>query len=308
MPYGTPEKAWTVRRIQNPLPLIREIDFYHTEVKLEGKNSGEVWLNASCALSFEVSVATPMVFMLRPRSSPSQWVAAEEYDLSPSIPVVEFTDGFGNLCQRVVAPVGNFNVHTAVTVRVTGEPIASSHAGFVEVSKLPHDTLGFLLPSRYCESDRFGEMATEIVAGREPGYAQVVAVTDWVRSTICNTPLSSTYPVSAVEINQRGEGVCRDLAHIGIALCRAICIPARLVVGYLLGLEPMDTHAWFEAFIGGRWHTFDPTQPGSGGKRIALARGRDAADVALYNQYGPLLLPKEMSVTVSQLERPALPG
>ena len=154
MPYGTPVKAWTVRRIQNPLPLIREIDFYHTEVKLEGKNSGEVWLNASCALSFEVSVATPMVFMLRPRSSPSQWVAAEEYDLSPSIPVVEFTDGFDNLCQRVVAPVGNFNVHTEVTVRVTGEPIASSSAGFVEVSKLPHDTLGFLLPSRYCESDR----------------------------------------------------------------------------------------------------------------------------------------------------------
>jgi transglutaminase-like putative cysteine protease len=264
---------------------------------VDDDTSSEVWLNASCALSFEVSVATPMVFMLRPRSSPSQWVAAEEYDLSPSIPVAEFTDGFGNLCQRLVAPVGNFNVHTEVTVRVTGEPNASSNAGFVDVSKLPHDTLSFLLPSRYCESDRFGEMATEIVAG-----------TDWVRSAICNKPLSSTYPVSAVEINQRGEGVCRDLAHIGIALCRGICIPARLVVGYLHGLEPMDTHAWFEAFIGGQWYTFDPTQPGIGGARIALARGRDAADVALYNQYGPLLLPKEMAVTVSQLERPGLPG
>jgi transglutaminase-like putative cysteine protease len=264
----------------------------------------EAWLHARCTLSFEVSVATPMVFMLRPRSSPSQWVAAEEYDLSPSLPVVEFTDGFGNLCQRVVAPVGDFQVHTQVTVRVKGEPTTASTAGFVDVSKLPHDTLGFLLPSRYCESDRFGEMATEIVAGHPPGYAQVVAITDWIRSSICNTPLSSTYPVSAVEVNQRGEGVCRDLAHIGIALCRAICIPARMVVGYLLGLEPMDTHAWFEAFIGGRWHTFDPTQPGTGGVRIAIARGRDAADVALYNQYGPLLLPNEMSVTVSQLERP----
>ena len=261
----------------------------------------EVWLNASCALSFEVEVATPMVFMLRPRSSPLQWVSAEEYYFSPSLPVIEFTDGFGNLCQRLVAPVGKFQVHTTVTVRVTAEPLASYDAGFVDVSKLPHDTLCFLLPSRYCESDRFSEMATDITAGHAPGYAQVLAITDWVRGAICNTPLSSTYPVSASEVNLRGEGVCRDLAHIGIALCRAICIPARFVVGYILDLEPMDTHAWFEAYIGGQWHTFDPTQSGTGGARITIARGRDAADVALYNQYGPLLLPEEMSVTVRQL-------
>ena len=157
------------------------------------KPSGEIWLNASCTLSFEVDIATPMVFILRPRSSPTQWVAAEEYDLSSSLPVIEFTDGFGNLCQRVVAPVGDFDVYTEVTVRVTGEPrTSSSSAGFVDVSTLPHDTLGFLLPSRYCESDRFGEMATEIVAGFDPGYAQVDAITDWVRNNIRNTPLSST--------------------------------------------------------------------------------------------------------------------
>lgn len=107
----------------------------------------------------------------------------------------------------------------------------------MDVSKPPHDALGFLLPSRYCESDRVGEMAAEIVAGHAHGNAQVVAITDWVRSAICNTPLSRTYPVSAVDINQRGEGVCRDPAHIGIALCRSICLPARLVVGYLLGLD-----------------------------------------------------------------------
>ncbi len=267
---------------------------------------GDVWLDASCALSFKVSVETPMVFMLRPRSNPRQWVAAEEYVLSPSSPVAEFTDRFGNLCQRVVAPVGDFQVRTRVTVRVTGNAVATSEPGFVDVSLLPHDTLSFLLPSRYCESDRFGIMATEITAGQAPGYAQVVAIVDWVRRNIVNTPLSSTYPVSAVEINQRGEGVCRDLAHIAIALCRAICIPARLVVGYVLDLEPMDTHAWFEAFIGGHWHTFDPTQPVIGPSRIAVARGRDAADVALYNQYGPLLLPEDMLVTVTELAVPPI--
>ena len=121
-----------------------------------------------------------------------------------------------------MSPVGNFQVHTEVTVRVTGERIASSNASFVDVSELPHDTLGFLLPSRYCESNRFGKMATEIVAGQALGYAQVIAITDWVRSAIRNTPLSSTYPVSAVEINRRRVCVCRDLAHIGIALRCAI--------------------------------------------------------------------------------------
>lgn len=267
-------------------------------------NSNEVWLRASCELLFDVGVPTPMVFMLRPRSSSSQWVAAEQYELLPSIPVVEFMDGFGNLCQRVVAPVGDFSVRTAVTVRVAAEPGSPADTHFVDVAELPHDTLRFLLPSRYCESDRFGDLATEIVAGAAPGYEQVLAITDWVRNTVQNTPLSSTYPVSAVEINQRGEGVCRDLAHVCIALCRAICIPARLSVGYLLHLEPMDAHAWFEAFIGGCWHTFDATQPDRGGARIALARGRDAADVALYNQFGPLLLPSEMSVAVHKVESP----
>ena len=131
-------------------------------------------------------------------------------------------------------------------------------AGFVEVSSLPEQVLNYLLPSRYCESDRFGDMAMEIVGNNSLGYAQVKALTEWVRNNIRYTPLSSTYPVSATEVNGRGEGVCRDLAHVSIALCRALCIPARMVVGYLYQLEPMDSHAWFEAFVGGEWHTFRP--------------------------------------------------
>ena len=241
--------------------------------------------------------------MLRPCSNYLQWVSAEEYDFSPSLPIAEFTDGFGNLCQRVVAPAGRFQVRTMVVVRTGVELAPDSEAGFVEVSELPADTLSFLLPSRYCESDRFGEMATDITSGCSPGYEQVVAINEWVSREIRNTPLSSTYPVSAAEVNQRGEGVCRDLAHIAVALCRAICIPARFVVGYVPDLVPMDVHAWFEVFIGGRWYTFDPSQTPMPDARIAIARGRDAADVALYNQYGPRLLPDEMSVTVSRLER-----
>ena len=242
--------------------------------------------------------------MLRPSSDHRQWVAAEEYEFSPSVPIAEYSDVFGNLCQRAMAPAGHFQVRTMVTVKTGIEPAAQRDAGFVEVSELPADTLSFLLPSRYCESDRFGDMALEITAGCSPGYEQVAAINEWVTREIRNTPLSSTYPVSAAEVNERGEGVCRDLAHVGMALCRAICIPARFVVGYVPDLVPMDAHAWFEVFIGRRWHTVDPSHTPMPGARITRARGRDAADVALYNQYGPQLLPNEMTVTVNRLERP----
>jgi transglutaminase-like putative cysteine protease len=216
------------------------------------------------------------------------------------VEVVEVTDGFGNLCQRLVAPVGEFEVFTSADVMVEDQPRSNTDAAFVDVPELPGEVLEYLLPSRYCESDRFSDMATEIAGENPSGYAQVAAITDWVYRNIRNTPGSSTYPVSATEVNERGEGVCRDLAQISIALCRALCIPARLVVGYLHELEPMDIHAWFEAFVGGKWYTFDPAEPVNTGPRIAIAHGRDSTDVAIYNQYGPLLLPETMAVTVAK--------
>jgi transglutaminase-like putative cysteine protease len=259
-----------------------------------------MWLHASCSLSFSVSIPTPLVLMLRPRSGPSQWVAREEYRLAPPVPVVEFTDVFGNLCQRLTAPVGDFQVYTSADVMVTPEPPELTDAPFIEVPDLPDAVLGYLLPSRYCEADRLGDKAHEIVGNAPLGHAQVTAITEWIRANVRYTPGSSSYPVSAMEVMQRGEGVCRDLAQVAIALCRALCIPARLVVGYVLDLQPMDVHAWVEAYVGHRWHRFDPSRPAPG-PRIAIAYGRDATDVAIYNQYGPLLLPYAMLVTVETL-------
>lgn len=263
-----------------------------------------MWLHAGCSLSFGVSMPTPMVLMLRPRSGPRQWVAREEYRLTPAVPVGEFTDGFGNLCQRLTAPVGDFQVYTAADVMITEPPPAAPDAPFIEVPNLPDEALRYLLPSRYCEADRLGDTAHGIVGNAQPGHPQVVAITDWIRGSIRYTPGSSTYPVSAMEVLQRREGVCRDLAQVAIALCRALCIPARLVVGYVLDLEPMDIHAWVEAYVGHGWHRFDPS-PQAGGPRVAIAHGRDATDVAIYNQYGPLLLPYDMRVTVEKLAEPA---
>lgn len=261
-----------------------------------------MWLETSCDLAFDITIPTPFVLMLRPRSGAQQWIAREEYKLVPSLPVFEFTDDYGNLCQRLIAPPGPFSIHTAAEVMTADEVDQAPGAPFVEIQYLPDAVLRYLLPSRYCESDRFGQMATEITAGRLLGYDQVAAIEIWVRDTIRYEVETSDVPVSAVEVNIRQAGVCRDLAHIAIALCRSLSIPARMVVGYRHGLEPMDLHAWFEAFVAGRWYTFDATQADNKGGYVALGYGRDAADVAVYNQFGPALYPTAQEVSVKRIE------
>ncbi|MDF1553372.1 MAG: transglutaminase family protein [Deferrisomatales bacterium] len=261
-----------------------------------------MWLRATCNLDFQMGTWTPLVLMLRPRSGAQQWVARESYMLSPSVPVAEYTDIYGNLCQRLVAPVGGFSIHTAAEVMTADAVDTAPGACFIEIQNLPEAVLAYLLPSRYCESDRFGEMARDIVAGAQPGYDQVACIDRWVRSAVRYTPGSSNVPISAIEVHARCEGVCRDLAHLGIALCRSISIPARLVVGYLYGLSPMDLHAWFEAYVGGRWYTFDPTQGEIRGGRVALAYGRDAADVSVFHQFGAGDTLAHMEVRVERLQ------
>ena len=242
--------------------------------------------------------------MLRPRSGRQQWVAREQYVLSPSVPAVEFTDSFGNLCQRLVGPTGHFSIQTSVDIETAVTSDTAPGAPFIEVQQLPDETLPFLLPSRYCESDRFTEMAASVVAGRAPGYDQCTAIVDYVRNTVQYTPGDGQQIISATELNELGSGVCRDMAHLGIAFCRALSIPARMVVGYLETLEPMDLHAWFEAYVGNRWYTFDPTQLSMQGGRVAIAFGRDAADVAIYTQFGDPVDLVNMHVNVERMAAP----
>ncbi len=205
-----------------------------------------MWLRTSCDLAFAITVPTPFILMLRPRSSAQQWVAREEYRLVPSVPASEFTDIYGNLCQRLIAPPGTFAVYTTADVMTADHVDQAPGAPFVEIQDLPDAVLSYLLPSRFCESDRFCQMATSITAGQQLGYDQVAVIAAWLRATIRYEPGSSGIPVSAAEVNSRQSGTCLDLSHLGIALCRSLSMPARLVVGYLYGLESMDLHAWFE--------------------------------------------------------------
>ena len=262
------------------------------------------WLRVGCSLEMAFQVPSPMVLLLRPRSGLLQWVAREEYSVRPAMHVTEYTDVYGNLCQRLLAPAGAFQVDVRAEVRVPARASMAPGARFVPVDELPSEVLIYLAPSRYCEADRLGGLVAEITAGQALGYDQVAAISRWINGRLRYVTDSDPTPVSATEMLNRGEGVCRDFAHLGIALCRGLSIPARLVVGYLQRLEPMDLHAWFEAYVGGRWYTFDPTRPDLTGGRVCLAHGRDAADVPLFNQFGPPAYPSRMDVFVDEIPGP----
>lgn len=263
-----------------------------------------MWLHAACALEFNIPVDTPFLLMLRPRSGQQQWVGSEQYAFSPSVIPAEFTDPFGNLCQRLMAPAGAFSIYTSFNIQCADAYDIAPGAPFIEVQNLPEETLPFLLPSRFCESDRFTQLAQSVVAGQMSGYDQCTAIIDYIRQTIEYAPGSGQQIISACEVNGLSQAVCRDMAHLGIACCRALSIPARMVVGYLEGLYPMDLHAWFEAYVGGRWYTFDPTQNGPQGGRVAIAYGRDAADVAIYTQFGNPVDLLRMDIIVERIPAP----
>ena len=255
-------------------------------------------LTVGCTLQFDAQEATPVIFMLRPRSGSGQWIITEEYEITPNVPVTEFTDRYGNLCQRLVAPVGSFVVRTAATVQTDDDIDVAPGAPFVPIEDLPDDVLQFLLASRYCHSDQMSGLAAEIVASvLTPGYDQVETIRRWINQNITYQYGVSNASTSATDTARQRMGVCRDFTHLGIALCRNLNIPARMVVGYLYSLKPMDLHAWFEAYVDGRWYTFDATQTEPKGNRVTVAYGRDAADVAFTTQFGLMPL-NQMEVWV----------
>ncbi len=255
-------------------------------------------LDATCHLHYETHEDVPVVFMLRPCSGSAQWIMRQEFHLQPHVPVMEFTDLYGNLCQRTVMPKGEFQISVHYRAQVSDTADVSPQAECLPVQQLPTDVLHYLLPSRYCPSDQMTEFAESLVREGPVCHRHVEEVRAWIHREIRYERGASDASTSALDTARSRRGVCRDLAHLGIALCRALDIPTRMVVGFLHELDPMDLHAWFEAFLGGRWFTFDPTQEETTGNRIVLGYGRDAADVALATLFGEFSL-KEMNVSVT---------
>jgi len=241
--------------------------------------------------------------LLTPQTGEGQEVIASELIVEPPVVLREYHDSFGNLCQRLVLPAGSSTVTMRATVDAAAAIDVDVTAPRSETVELPDWVIAYTLPSRYCQSDLLYPLAADITAEALPGYPQVEAIRSWIASHVRYEYGTSQPTTSALDTLQTRAGVCRDFAHLGIALCRALQIPARMVVGYLHELVPMDQHAWFEAFVGGRWFTFDATQLVAKGNRVATGYGRDAADVALVTQFGPLQL-DELTVWVN----PTVPG
>jgi transglutaminase-like putative cysteine protease len=227
-------------------------------------------------------------------SRASDLVVPDHVVLDPPVPVTAYRDGFGNWCSRLVAPTGTMRIRTEALVNDSGLP-ESSDAGAQQhlVEELPAETLVYLQGSRYCETDRMVEIAWDLFDKTPLGYARVQAICDFVHNHLSFGYQHARATKTALDAYNDGVGVCRDYTHLAITFCRCMNIPARYCTGYLgdIGVPasdaPMDFAASFEAFLGGRWHTFDPrnNEPRIG--RVLIAQGRDAADVPISNVFGP---------------------
>ncbi|PZM10345.1 transglutaminase-like domain-containing protein [Rhizobium tubonense] len=240
---------------------------------------------------------TPMVCLLEIRNDRDADIRSpEQVVTNPTVPTTTYSDLFGNTCRRFVAPSGDFSIWGDGTVEDSGlvDPIDWS-AGEIAIAELPDECLVYLLGSRYCETDRLSQIAWDMFGELDPGWNRVQAICNFVNQHITFGYHNARSTRTAFEAYQERIGVCRDYAHLAIALIRCMNIPARYINGYLgdIGvpiLDPMDFSAWIEVYIGGRWMTFDPRNNIPRIGRIVVARGRDAADVPLIHSFGPHVL------------------
>jgi transglutaminase-like putative cysteine protease len=252
-------------------------------------------LRVGCELGFESAVAVPMMALIAVRPDRNSRATDESTRSEPDLPIHEYLDGFGNRCWRFTVPAGSFLLRYEAQVEVEGaEDLVVPGAQLVPPQELPDATMVFTLPSRQVESDLLLADAWRLFGETPPTWARVQAICDWVHENVAYDAEASGPATlgTAVGVYQRRRGVCRDFALLSVAFCRALNIPARYAFGYLpdIGVPPpetpMDFHAWFEAFVDGRWYTFDARHNTPRIGRVISGRGRDAVDAALTTAYG----------------------
>jgi transglutaminase-like putative cysteine protease len=263
--------------------------------------------------TYEFVAPTPMVLMLNVHPSrATDLIKPDQLRTTPTLPMTRYVDAFGNICTRLTAPKGRLDLSTDAVVADSGlpdvvEPAARQH----EVAELPHETLVFLLGSRYCETERLMNEAWSLFGKTPAGWQRVQAICDFVQSHVRFGYQHARATRTAAEVAIERRGVCRDFAHLAVTLCRCMNIPARYCTGYLgdIGVppepDPMDFSAWFEVYLGGRWYTFDARHNTPRIGRIVMARGRDAADVAISTTFGPNTLKRFFVRTDEVVDEPA---
>src|SRR5919199_2066760 len=258
-----------------------------------GEAGAATQLRVGCQFDYESEGAVPAVMLVRARPDGEHRTRYESRWLEPDVPVHEYVDGFGNLCWRFTLPGGPITIRYDAIVEVdrAPDPVVPD-APQVPVEDLPDETLVFTLPSRYVQSDLLIQDAWQLFGHTPPTWARVQAICDWIHTNVRYEAGSSGPATTALDVYRERRGVCRDFALLSVALCRAMNIPAQYTFGYLpdIDVEPPDTamdfHAWFEAFLDGRWYAFDARHNRPRIGRVIAGRGRDAVDVALTTTFG----------------------
>jgi transglutaminase-like putative cysteine protease len=255
-------------------------------------------IRLGCQFAYDFAVPTPMIVMLNVHYS--RFADLERPDhltTSPAVPTESYRDSYGNWCSRLVAPPGRFTLGTDGVIRDSGAPDPVTPGAVQhQVQDLPADTILFLLPSRYCETDCLADEAWRLFGHTPPGWPRVQAVCDFVHRHVTFGYAHSRPTRTALETYREATGVCRDFAHLAVAFCRCLNIPTRYCTGYISDIgvppphEPMDFAAWIEVWLDGAWHVFDPRNNARRIGRILIATGRDAADVPLTHTFGPNIL------------------
>jgi len=266
-----------------------------------------------CRFVHEATSPTPAVVLAEPHGELHERVVEERWTGEPGLSSSTYVDLYGNRCRRLEFPEGTSTVTYDGVVEIDAEPEPTPGPDDPQhrIEDLPDHLLHWLLPSRYAESDLLNEAAWELFGETDPGAERAFAVTRWIHESL-EYGVPSLPTTSTVEIFERRGGMCRDMAHLGVTFCRALGIPARYVCGYMpdIGIPgpypTMDFHAWFEVWLGERWWTLDGRYNTPRIGRVAIGRGRDAADVAMITTYGNARL-TEMTVWADESAEAVLP-
>jgi transglutaminase-like putative cysteine protease len=257
------------------------------------ESSSNLTVRVGCHIVYETPAPTAILLVLKPRHDEHQTVLQQQLTFTPHLPCYHFEDAHGNLTDRAVLQPGQNIIHHDALVSVPSVSDNPEPTGLpVPVYQLPPETLRYTLPSRYCDSDKLLNFAWQQFGHWQNGYDRVQAICDWVHNNLEYRFGAGSSVISASEVLIQRFGVCRDFAHLAIALCRAFNIPARYVTGHLPDIgrldpgTPMDFHAYFEVFLGHHWSTFDArfNVPRIG--RVKVAQGLDAVDGAFSTIYG----------------------